>query len=126
MASQDARLSKFEVDFKQQQSEMTNKIDTFLKAINDRMTGALPSDRVKNPKLNVKPTSSVLSARSYPMKDPQRSSQDKFKDLHLKLPVLEVIAHALMYNNVQTINTPYGMKRICRIDVWEDRLDKIK
>ncbi|GJW55172.1 hypothetical protein Tco_0099257 [Tanacetum coccineum] len=27
MASQDARLSKFEADFKQQQSEMTNKID---------------------------------------------------------------------------------------------------
>ncbi|GJZ02130.1 hypothetical protein Tco_0520091 [Tanacetum coccineum] len=34
MASQDARLSKFEADFKQQQSEMSNKIDTFLKAIN--------------------------------------------------------------------------------------------
>ncbi|GJZ88032.1 hypothetical protein Tco_0659814 [Tanacetum coccineum] len=32
MASQDARLSKFEADFKQQQSEMTNKIDTVLKA----------------------------------------------------------------------------------------------
>ncbi|GJS32734.1 ribonuclease H-like domain-containing protein [Tanacetum coccineum] len=40
----DARLSKFEANFKQQQGEMTNKIDTFLKAINDRMTGALPSD----------------------------------------------------------------------------------
>ncbi|GJT64898.1 MAK10-like protein [Tanacetum coccineum] len=36
MASQDARLSKFEADFKQQQSEMTNKIDTVLKAITDR------------------------------------------------------------------------------------------
>ncbi|GJZ41248.1 hypothetical protein Tco_0588134 [Tanacetum coccineum] len=44
MASQDARLSKFEADFKQQQSEMTNKIDTVLKAITDRMAGALPSD----------------------------------------------------------------------------------
>ncbi|GJT69352.1 MAK10-like protein [Tanacetum coccineum] len=44
MASQDARLSKFEVDFKQQQSEMTNKIDTVLKAITDQMAGALPSD----------------------------------------------------------------------------------
>ncbi|GJY03932.1 hypothetical protein Tco_0369872 [Tanacetum coccineum] len=38
MASQNARLSKFEADFKQQQSEMTNKIDTVLKAINDRIT----------------------------------------------------------------------------------------
>ncbi|GJY18850.1 hypothetical protein Tco_0390341 [Tanacetum coccineum] len=35
MASQDARLSKFEADFKQQQSEMTRKIDTILKAITD-------------------------------------------------------------------------------------------
>ncbi|GJX56442.1 DNA-directed DNA polymerase [Tanacetum coccineum] len=74
MASQDARLSKFEANFKQQQSEMTNKIDTFLKAINDRMTGALLSDTVKNPKLNVNPTSSVSSACSYPMEDPRSSS----------------------------------------------------
>ncbi|GKB00624.1 hypothetical protein Tco_0828617 [Tanacetum coccineum] len=50
MASQDARLSKFEADFKQKQSEMTNKIDTVLKAITDRITGTLPSDTVR--KLN--------------------------------------------------------------------------
>ncbi|GJY82533.1 hypothetical protein Tco_0495909 [Tanacetum coccineum] len=125
---------------------MTNEIDTFLKAINDRMTGALPSDTVKNPKLNVNPTSSVLSIYSYLMKDPQSSSypfnsvnaiktcfksinnfkkdqpqvkiltvnnietpkskepekalEDEFKDFHLKLPVLEVLAHALMYNAI--------------------------
>ncbi|GJT36660.1 hypothetical protein Tco_0927079 [Tanacetum coccineum] len=70
----DARLSKFEANFKQQHSEVTNKIDTFLKAINDRMIGALASDTVKNPKFNVKHTSSVLSARSYPMGDSQCSS----------------------------------------------------
>ncbi|GJU71097.1 hypothetical protein Tco_1262502, partial [Tanacetum coccineum] len=35
MASQDARLSKFEANFKQQQSDTTNKIDTVLKAITD-------------------------------------------------------------------------------------------
>ncbi|GJY26738.1 MAK10-like protein [Tanacetum coccineum] len=133
---------EFEVDFKQQQSKMTNKIDTVLKAITDRMTGALPSDTVKNPKLNVSPITSVLSARSYQMEDPQCSSQvqnsinaittcsnqhneshpstdktltvnevgtskskepkhtleDEFKDLHLNLPVLEVLAHAPIYN----------------------------
>ncbi|GJS56570.1 MAK10-like protein [Tanacetum coccineum] len=44
MASQVSRLSKFEADFKQQQSEMTNKIDTVLKAITDRIAGTLPSD----------------------------------------------------------------------------------
>ncbi|GJW30401.1 hypothetical protein Tco_0047276 [Tanacetum coccineum] len=75
MAPQDARLSKFEADFKQQQGEMTNKIDTVLKAITDRITGALSSDTVKNPKLNVKPTSPVLSARSYPTEDPQCSAR---------------------------------------------------
>ncbi|GJZ15906.1 hypothetical protein Tco_0551583 [Tanacetum coccineum] len=72
MASQDARLSKFEADFKQQQSEMTNKIDIVLKSITDQITGTLPSDIVKNPKLR---TSLVLSARSYPTKDPQCPTQ---------------------------------------------------
>ncbi|GKA02641.1 hypothetical protein Tco_0675422 [Tanacetum coccineum] len=51
MASQDARLSKFEADFKQQQSEMTNKIEIVLKAITDRLAGSLPRDTVKNLKL---------------------------------------------------------------------------
>ncbi|GJT63012.1 putative nuclease HARBI1 [Tanacetum coccineum] len=44
MASQDARLSKFEANFKQQQSEMTNKIYTVLKTISDQITRALPSN----------------------------------------------------------------------------------
>ncbi|GKD55229.1 hypothetical protein Tco_1288616 [Tanacetum coccineum] len=71
MASQDARLSKFEANFKQQQSEMTNKIDVVLKAITDRIARALPSNTVKNPKLSA---SLVLSASSYLSIDPQCSS----------------------------------------------------
>ncbi|GKD71793.1 hypothetical protein Tco_1325883 [Tanacetum coccineum] len=63
MASQDTRLSMFKADFKQQQSEMTNKIDTMLKAITDRITGTLPSNTVKNPKLN---TALVLSTLNKP------------------------------------------------------------
>nr|GEZ35640.1 hypothetical protein [Tanacetum cinerariifolium] len=124
-------------DFKQQQSEMTNKINTVLKAIIDRIAGALPSDTVKNPKLS---TSLVLFARSYLKIDPQCSShpstsinaikahskeanisqtslpqtgmrietqqleepkptlEDEFYDLHLNLPVLEVLAHAPIFN----------------------------
>ncbi|GKB78346.1 hypothetical protein Tco_0945241 [Tanacetum coccineum] len=74
MASQDARLSKFEIDFKQQQSKMTNKIYIMLKAITDRIARALPIDIVKNLKLNVNTTTLVLSARSYPTKDPQCST----------------------------------------------------
>ncbi|GJS66511.1 hypothetical protein Tco_0681075 [Tanacetum coccineum] len=72
MASQDARLSKFEADFKQQQKEMTNKIDTVLKAITNWIAGALPSDTLKNPKLGTHP---VLTTRSYPTMDPQCSTQ---------------------------------------------------
>ncbi|GJT24864.1 MAK10-like protein [Tanacetum coccineum] len=72
MASLDARLSKFKADFKQQQSEMTNKIDTVLKAITDRIAGTLPSNAVKNLKLG---THLVLSAHSYPTMDPQCSTQ---------------------------------------------------
>ncbi|GKE44999.1 hypothetical protein Tco_1472283 [Tanacetum coccineum] len=72
MASQDARLSKFEADFKQQQGEMTNKIDNVLKAITDQIAGTLPSDTVKNLKLG---TYLVSSARSYPIMDPQCSIQ---------------------------------------------------
>ncbi|GJV13321.1 MAK10-like protein [Tanacetum coccineum] len=72
MASQDARLSKFEANFKQQQSEMTKKIDIVLKAITDRIAGTLPIDTVKNPKLSTYP---VLSARSYPTEDPQCLTQ---------------------------------------------------
>ncbi|GKE26008.1 MAK10-like protein [Tanacetum coccineum] len=142
MASQDARLSKFEADFKQQQSEMTNKIDTVLKAITDRMARTLPSDTVKNPKLNINSTTSVLSARSYPTVDlqcslhpstsinviktcskeanisqtsqlqpgirsrtqqpeePEPTLEDVFQDLHLNLPVLEVLAHAPIHNAI--------------------------
>ncbi|GKD46142.1 hypothetical protein Tco_1270787 [Tanacetum coccineum] len=77
MASQDLILSKFEADFQKQQSEMTNKIDTVLKAITDRITGTLLSDMVKNPKLNVNSSSPVSSARSYPTEDPQCSTLRK-------------------------------------------------
>ncbi|GJZ23410.1 hypothetical protein Tco_0560869 [Tanacetum coccineum] len=67
MASQDARLSRFEADFKRQQGEMTNKIDAVLKAITDKIVGTLPSDTVKNLKLRANP---VLSTHSYPTMDP--------------------------------------------------------
>ncbi|GJT82013.1 hypothetical protein Tco_1056355 [Tanacetum coccineum] len=72
----DARLSKFEANFKQQQSKMTNKIDMVLKAIINRIAKALPSNTVKNPKLNVNSTSPVFSARSYPTED--LNAQPKF------------------------------------------------
>ncbi|GJY53403.1 hypothetical protein Tco_0445067 [Tanacetum coccineum] len=118
---------------------MTNKIDTMLKAITNRIAGTLPSDTVKNPKLG---THLISSTRSYPTIDPQCSShpsnsinaikthfneatisqtslrqpeietkplqleqakptlEDEFQDLHLNLLVLEVLAHAPIYNSI--------------------------
>ncbi|GJU33621.1 MAK10-like protein [Tanacetum coccineum] len=80
MASQDARLSKFEGNFKQQQSEMTNKIDTVLKAITDRIAGALPSDTVKNPKLSSINTITIHSEKqsdSYDEKVEENEEEEK-------------------------------------------------
>ncbi|GJR23432.1 MAK10-like protein [Tanacetum coccineum] len=90
-ASQDARLSKFKADFKRQQSEMTNKIDTVLEGITHRLAGSLPSDTVKNPNLS---TSPVLSARSYPIIDPQCPSHPST----LINAIKTFLAHAPIYN----------------------------
>ncbi|GKF30585.1 hypothetical protein Tco_0100383 [Tanacetum coccineum] len=53
---------------------MHPRVLTKREAITDRVTGALRSYTVKTPKLNVNSTSLVLSARSYPIVDPQCSS----------------------------------------------------
>ncbi|GKD89449.1 hypothetical protein Tco_1364956 [Tanacetum coccineum] len=89
MASKDARLSKFEADFKQQQNEMNNKIDTVSKAITDRIMGTLPSDT--KPKIKPEPPQP---------EEPKPTLEDEFQDLHINLPVLEVLAHALIYNAI--------------------------
>ncbi|GJU44651.1 MAK10-like protein [Tanacetum coccineum] len=100
MASQDARLSKFEAEFKQHQREMTNKINTVMKAITDRIAGALPSDTVKNPKLS---TTLVLSARSYPTIDPQCSSHPS--------------------NSINAIKTHFKEATISQTRMWQPRIE---
>ncbi|GJR65551.1 MAK10-like protein [Tanacetum coccineum] len=112
-ASQDARLSKFEANFKRQQGEMINKIDTVLKAITDQIAGTPPSNAVKNPKLGTTlahfkeaNTSQTITRQpeienkpSQP-EEPEPTLKDEFQDLHLNLPVLEVLAHASIYNAI--------------------------
>ncbi|GJV52017.1 hypothetical protein Tco_1447758 [Tanacetum coccineum] len=93
MASQDARLSKFEADFKQQQSKMTNNIDIVLKAIIDRLAGSLPRDT----------TSQLQTRMGIGTQQPdghKLTIKDEFPDLHLNLPVLEVLARAPIYNAI--------------------------
>ncbi|GJR50807.1 hypothetical protein Tco_1401328 [Tanacetum coccineum] len=93
---------------------MTTKIGTFLKAINDRMTGGLPSDTVKNPKLNVNPISSVLSARFYPMEDPQSSFQ----------PLNSI--NAIKSCSKQTNNSQKDQPQVKTLTVNENRTPKPK
>ncbi|GJS61727.1 MAK10-like protein [Tanacetum coccineum] len=105
MASQDARLSKFEADFKQQQSEMTKKINTVLKAIIDRMAGAQPSDKVKNSKLNVNTTTSVLSVCSYPTIDPQCSSHPS-----TSINAVKTCSKETIYSHTSLLQTGIGIE----------------
>ncbi|GJQ96730.1 hypothetical protein Tco_0007869 [Tanacetum coccineum] len=99
MASQDARLSKFKADFKQQQGEMTNKIDTVLKAINDRITEHFLVTRQQE---SLKRPTANMSTKMEPSKskEPAKALEYEFKDLHLNLLVFEVLAHAPMYNAI--------------------------
>ncbi|GJS34709.1 MAK10-like protein [Tanacetum coccineum] len=41
-----------------------------------------------------------MEIRTERPKEPEQTLKDEFKDLHLNLPVLEVLAHALMYNAI--------------------------
>nr|GEX43544.1 retrotransposon Orf1 [Tanacetum cinerariifolium] len=102
MASQDATLSRFEADFKQQQSKMTNKIDIMLKAITDKIAGTMPSDTVKIPKLGATP---VLSARSYPTED-LSIIDPRLSQVVLVRPFIEVsnVTHYLPEGVVRFIN----------------------
>ncbi|GJQ95800.1 hypothetical protein Tco_0006939 [Tanacetum coccineum] len=80
MASQDARLTKFEANFKQQQSEMTNKINTVLKAITDRIERALPSNTAKNTKLSLINAVTIHSEKqsdSYDEKAKENEEEEK-------------------------------------------------
>ncbi|GKD19556.1 hypothetical protein Tco_1208714 [Tanacetum coccineum] len=109
----DAKTSRFEADFKQYQSEVTNKLDAFLKAFNDQMKRVLPSDTIKNPKLNLNcfksatcdkkdqlqiNTLRVNESETPTLKEPEKTLEDEFADLHLNLPVLELLAHVPMYD----------------------------
>ncbi|GJW04311.1 CAAX amino terminal protease [Tanacetum coccineum] len=71
---------------------MTNKIDTVLKAITDRLAGALLSDTIKNPILNVNTITSVLSARSYPTEDLQCLT-------HIHCSINAIIIHPIVDNH---------------------------
>ncbi|GJQ90863.1 hypothetical protein Tco_0002002 [Tanacetum coccineum] len=66
-----------------------------LKSINDIQTC---SKETNNSQKNQPQT--VIEIGTPKSKEPEQTLEDEFKDLHLNLPVLEVLAHALMYNAI--------------------------
>ncbi|GJR13580.1 hypothetical protein Tco_0796232 [Tanacetum coccineum] len=92
----DARLSKFGADFKQQQNEMTNKIDTVLKAITDRIAGTLPSDLVKNSKLS---TSPILT------KENEEEERDNPENIHVNPSTLPDPSVSFITKKVLKLNS---------------------
>ncbi|GJZ21650.1 MAK10-like protein [Tanacetum coccineum] len=114
MASQDAILSKFKADFKRQQGEMTNKIDTVLKAITDQIAGTLPSDTIKNPKLGTHP---VSFARSYPTQDPKLNPREdanggisnfigRIKGMHVFIGNFTYVVDFMIVEDISSIIDP--------------------
>jgi hypothetical protein len=74
MTSQEARLSKFETEFNQQQTEMTNKIDNLLKALNNQV--------LTTPRKYTRDTSSGIL-----IKDPSPSKQVHFVNVVTIKPI---------------------------------------
>ncbi|GJY33310.1 MAK10-like protein [Tanacetum coccineum] len=110
--TQPIKLSKFEADFKRQQGEMTNKINTVLKAITDQIAepqcSSHPSTSINAIKAHfneeiISQTSlqqPMVEIKPQQLKEPEPTLEKEFKGLHLNLPVLEVLASAPIYNAI--------------------------
>ncbi|GJZ86509.1 hypothetical protein Tco_0658119 [Tanacetum coccineum] len=61
---------------------MTNKIDTLLKAITDRIAGTLPSDTVKNLKLSNSPVLSAREPEDGRTEENEEEEKDKLENIH--------------------------------------------
>jgi hypothetical protein len=74
MASQEARIAKFESEFNQQQTEMTSKIDNLLKALNNQV--------LTTPRKDTRDTSSGIQ-----IKDPSSSKHVHFVNVVTIKPI---------------------------------------
>ncbi|GKC73116.1 MAK10-like protein [Tanacetum coccineum] len=103
LASQDARLSKFEADFKQQQvlfarsylTEDPQCLSHPLSSINAIKTCSKEINHSQKDQLQM-----VMKFGTQQSEEPERTLEDEFQNLHLNLPVLEVLAHAPIYNAI--------------------------
>ncbi|GJS95859.1 hypothetical protein Tco_0802827 [Tanacetum coccineum] len=120
MAPQDARLSKFEADFKQQQSQMTNKIDTVLKAITDRIASMLPSDTVKNPKLGQEEKGNLGNINPNPHSQPDPLAFIATEQVRKLNSMLELLGLVPQSSNTKFVCTKEDDGKVMFIDIIRD------
>ncbi|GKA14030.1 hypothetical protein Tco_0693676 [Tanacetum coccineum] len=132
MASHDARLSRFEADFKRQQGEMTNKINAVLKAISDQIAGTLPSDTVKNPKLGTHLVSSahesnveleernLRSTSTNPRPQPNQSASIAIEQVRKLNSMLESLWLVPQSSNTKFVFSKEGDGEVMFIEIIRD------
>ncbi|GKA90598.1 hypothetical protein Tco_0812468 [Tanacetum coccineum] len=124
MASQDARLSKFEADFKRQQGEMTKKIDTVLKAITDQMTGTLPSDTPEEPQVNEldveQKEGNPGNTNSYPHPQPDPFASITTKQVRKLNSMLESFGLVLQSSNTKFVCSKEDDGEVMFIEIIRD------
>ncbi|GJY76341.1 hypothetical protein Tco_0481457, partial [Tanacetum coccineum] len=116
----DARLSKFEADFKRQQGEMTNKIDTVLKAIIDQIAGTLPSDTPEESQVNEPDVGSLgnINSNPHPQPDPLASiATEQVRKLNLMLKSLGLVPQS---SNTRFVYTKAEDGEVMFIEIIRD------
>ncbi|GJV73292.1 hypothetical protein Tco_1493287 [Tanacetum coccineum] len=88
---------------------MTNKIDMVLKAITDRMAGVLPSDTVKNPKLNVNSTSLIMRRKLNPRENINGGVNNfmrRIKGMHVFVGNFNYVIDFMIVKDISSIIDP--------------------
>ncbi|GKE98317.1 MAK10-like protein, partial [Tanacetum coccineum] len=103
MASQDARLSKFEANFKRQQVLFARSYPTIEPQCSSHPSTLVNAIKAYSEEANISQTNLSQNGTGVVKqlaKELEPTLEDEFKDLHLNLPVLEVLAHALIYKSI--------------------------
>ncbi|GKC31016.1 MAK10-like protein [Tanacetum coccineum] len=103
MASKDARLSKFEDDFKQQQILSACSYSTIDPQRSSYPSTLINAIKAHSKEANISQTSlpqTRIGIETQQPEEPEPTLEDEFQDLYLNLPVLEVLAHAPIYNAI--------------------------
>ncbi|GKB98837.1 MAK10-like protein, partial [Tanacetum coccineum] len=101
MASQDAKLSKFEADFQQQQILSARSYPTVDLQCSSHHSTSINAIKTCSKEANISQISQLQPGMGSEMqqpKEPEPTLKCEFQDLHLSLPVLKFLAHAPIYN----------------------------